>query len=195
MNRIISTYASIARPIMLNWMVPSSCIAATRLTIEVLQYFGLTVIPYATRFVVQAEAIQFAYISGIRGEEQEQMRAKSRNWTDIPVQVGWEGHVVCIAEGDCLIDSSFDQISTPDKGLVIPPTILALDLGRAIELKSHEVELGLVNDEGLKLKVIYQPLDDDSYQDSEAWNDAGLPLLALEIIKKMRKIASFPFPR
>lgn len=180
-EEVIARYAAVARPMMLEFMERSSCISAAKLTCEVLRIFNLKaqVLPYA--MVMQVPELKLAYLVGLRGEDKEKARRDAANWTErTHKQGGWDGHVVAIVEGRWLIDAAFDQVEM--EGFRMPPMILVLDMGEnKIPLCDRGIDVAAVNDDGLKFTLQYRPLDDWSFEQSDAWKDEGLPYLAAAI--------------
>lgn len=132
-RQVIETYCELARPIMLDhgWRI-NSCIAATRVTINLLSAYGIPARP----FCVRAYVYNFAYaqIAGSLGRaptfaEQDAVGAWSiglgapRLDSDPPTDEtnGYEGHLVAlVGEHDALLlDGALDQASRPHKNMTI----------------------------------------------------------------------------
>jgi hypothetical protein len=168
-RRIIETYCELARPIMLahGWRV-NSCIAATRVTVNVLSAYGIPARPFCTRaFVYNA---QYAMLANRLGraptfEEQDAVGAWSiglgapRHPDDQSVDDtnGYNGHLVAlVGEHDAiLLDGALDQASRPQKHIVIE--------GVAMVEATPELLTGEGNVRGLSPTgafVVYEKHDD-----------------------------------
>lgn len=177
-SEIIELYAGVARPIMLKYMPPNSCVSATRITIETLKLFSVDAVPAPTKFCVANLDSGKAYTSGLSEEEIEQ----AANVTASPWRGEWRGHLVAVADRRWLIDPTFDQallaLGLPANGC----TTNVVRVPKNIDPnRIHAVLKGAANN-GTPIEVEYISTGNHSYQDSEAWNDAGVPVLT-EIIK------------
>jgi hypothetical protein len=158
---IVRRYASVARPVILEFFPPNSCIAASRITIEVLRRFGIKAQAVPVSMVVQSKSRDLAFVSGLdmKGRA-HQIRPASKN--------AWNGHCIAIAGGH-LIDASFDQCDMADRGVHIPPYILTVRIGDKVRLNSFHAVLEMITDDGEALEVQYFPLNDWSFLQSPAW--------------------------
>jgi hypothetical protein len=134
--RVLDALVAHARPIILTEFTADSCIASTRLGLDVLAYFGITGREYAVlvaAFNREAAALLEAGVS------MEDIGART---SAIPADVaggpwtigigasplggrsgGWSGHLVIgIPSIGVLVDLSADQASRPHKGMVFAPS-------------------------------------------------------------------------
>ncbi len=158
---IIARYAEVARPVILEFFPPNSCIASTRITIEVLSRFGIKAQPVPVCFVAECRERQLAYVSGI------DLKGRAHQIQHATVDA-WRGHLVAVAHRH-LIDASFDQCSMPDHGVPIPPFVFVVPLPDSIRPREIHAVLELVTDTGEKLKVQYFPLRDETFSEAPAW--------------------------
>lgn len=177
---LIERFAVIARPMMIEFMGPNSCIAASRVTVECLRLIGIPAIPVPTKFVVQVPSIERAYAAGLTSEEMATAKTSQRIWG-----TGWEGHLVVFADDRYLLDPSFDAAETA-LALPVDHKVQIFDLGQKPDLEYMHLEMVAISEEVGQIKIQYVSTRDESYQDTEAWNDEGLPLLATDILLKMR---------
>lgn len=116
------------RSIILERFKPSSCIASTRIGIDVLRGFGLRSYPIATRVVAYNAAAARLVTARVPVDE----------WPDEAWSVGiqgsgvskageWDGHLVIgLRDSDGregVLDLSADQMSRPTRGLEITPIL------------------------------------------------------------------------
>lgn len=192
---VIAAFGRIARPIMRKFMPRDSCIASVRTTIEVMRIFRLQAMEIPVSFVFEVPAKKYARVSGFTTAERNQMRRKSQTWRDdIPPGGGWNGHLIAVVEGRWIIDPSIDQAHAPEFGVEILPEILVVDIsGQPWDPSDQfDVHIGLTLDNGEAAKLKYRSTKNQSYLDTEAWNDEGLPLLAYAIASDMGKTAGEP---
>lgn len=127
----IRVFAEIARPIIRASYGPNSCIASTRIVIDVLTRFGLQVQPVS----VMAEVWNRAYHEcRIRAGRQVQSQEELDRWmatagacvgrvgTDVPGE--WSGHVVAIAGRRVLVDAAIDQANRPEWDIIVPGVLV-----------------------------------------------------------------------
>jgi hypothetical protein len=176
-SRIIEAYVTSARPIMLEWMTLNSCIGSARVTVDFLQRCGIEARVQPCKFVVEWTDKKLAYASGLSEAERANAIGQRQAYSD-----GWNGHLLVIAARRWIIDPSFDQALV---ALGIEPDSTMLYLESDAPAMRGEGDLALelqaIMNTGEALKIRYIPLFDDSYRDTEAWKDEGLPFLVSEI--------------
>lgn len=175
-EQLIQSYASKARPVMLEYLGLNSCIAAARVTCEYFSRHDITARVQPVKFVVEDKARNLAFCSGLSDEE----RATAKQSTKL--SEGWNGHLIVIADNRYILDPSFDQ-ALAALGLKPEIGMLCVENNAAGVRMDELLDITLVMrmDDGAELSVRYIPLDDDSYLETEAWNDDGLPYLVSEI--------------
>lgn len=177
-------FCSSAREIMLTFTGHNSCIASTRITIETLRRFGINCTPMPVKFALEVEAHNVAYSSGLTQEE----LATANKSVETPWETGWRGHLVASYK-DALIDPSLDQADIALKGILgLRPEVYLF-----LFSPDHAgLELEFSTPKQKHCKLTYIQTGDNSYQESEAWNDEALPLLSDLIFRvvdrKLRKI-------
>lgn len=181
----IVRFAAVARPMILAFFPPNSCIAASRIAVEVLQRFGVSAEAVPVSLIVEAKARALAFVSGVKlkGGATE-LRPSGPD--------SWAGHVVVIASGfgkrRYLIDASFDQCSMPDHGVPVPPCVLVVPIEQAsIEPENIAAELALETDTGEMLHVMYWPLRDRSFVTAPAWETGHLQPVIELICEQMQE--------
>jgi len=182
--KTLARYCSIARPILLDFMPPNSCIGATRVTCDVLEALGFHVVPFATKLVVEVPSLNVAYTSGLSDEE----LARSKGQVRTPWGQGWRGHLVAHVEGRLLLDSSFDQVNDGLRGrLRLRRKIVHFPLQDVSIERGFRAEYGGLADDGTELKITYATTRDESWRDAPAWNDEGLPFLVAALLGRMKR--------
>jgi hypothetical protein len=124
---VLVALAAVGRPIMLEYVERSSCIAATRMGLEVCRYFGIAARPQSVRMMAvnalaraaitageEPDWAAGAWSVGIAGNGQPQTPG------------GWDGHLVLVADRT-LVDLSLDQASRPAKDLPLNAATFRLD--------------------------------------------------------------------
>lgn len=179
---------------MLRYLTPNSCVQATRITCDVLQEFGIEVQPYPVQWMVNVPSLHYAYISGFRGQEKEDLRKRSAKWIDRAdtLGAGWEGHLVGIAEGRWLIDASIDQCASREHGFEIPPEVLVIDMD-CLEPRwtpTSSVIGNFTTGIGIEVEMTYQPMEEGAgeYLHLDAWHDDMLAMIVWRIVKAMRSM-------
>jgi hypothetical protein len=101
-------------------LAPARCIAATKIGIQTLDYFGITATPVPCNLIVgNAAWVRWLELGEGRGpmpDEAWNVAVHEQN-TDGP---GYNGHVMLRA-GDMLVDLNFGQVSRPEKGMEVAP--------------------------------------------------------------------------
>jgi hypothetical protein len=107
-----------------------SCIAATRITKAVLDYFGYSVRPAAVRVAGFTATAWSDAQAGRTGNDPARGA-----WSVGVVGSGairdgrWDGHLVAIVEGCWLLDASVEQLNRPEHGLQFAPSACPLPDG------------------------------------------------------------------
>jgi hypothetical protein len=188
---IVAAFASVARPVMLAYLGGDrrTCIASTRMAIETMRALGLEAEAVPVQFVVRCKALNFAYISGFSHKARQRMARQ----TGKPILTrgdGWNGHLIAAVAGRWLIDSSIDQIHSPDHGLVVEPCALVMPIpeGKVPSLKRLHVEARGETDNGQRLEISYRSIENHTYRDAEAWEFcAGMKWVVAAILDAMTR--------
>ena len=171
-EQLMTTYSNVARHIMLQYMGRHSCITATRITTEVMKYFGYPTRVLTTRLVAECKDLKFAYISGFDDKTRAEMHKKVTNWVDLKDdngEVGYNGHVIAVVNRKWWIDSSIDQIQSEPHGLVVKPSVLVLPLDTKIKLKDLHVHATVFVENNAQVNIQYMPHSDYSFYQMPAW--------------------------
>jgi len=171
-SRIIEAYAAVARPIILNFFVPNSCIASSRITVEVLSRFGVSAEAIATKFVVLLPEKKLAYVSGLDPQERADAKKKSQTWIDLlpDGDDSMNVHVIVLAGDRWFLDASFDQVRGPLK-ITLEPKVFVIPLdGQTIEDKySVDMDLKCALDDGTPIEIRYVTHCGDAFKRTPAW--------------------------
>ena len=182
---VVDVFAFVARPVILDYFPPNSCIQSTHIAIECLKAFGMEAQPIAVKWMVLNEARKVAHVGGVVGKERDHLRKLNPDW-HTKQEGGWAGHLIAVAPG-FMIDASFDQANNPEHGLNIPPFILAVPVPPSIPLDSIAANLQLSTDNGELLKVNYTPSGDQSFYFTPAWESDDIQPAVRRIVRQMRK--------
>ena len=183
---VIYAFVRLARPIMVRAIGRQSCIASTRITIEVMARFGIVAEPAPCKLIAQCDALKLVYLSGFSGKEKREMSRKAKSFTTRrhnPHDRGWCGHVVAVIENRIWLDASLDQIHSPEHGFEIPHEMLVVLLDPKIPVPDTALE-AVVDVGEHRVKIHYRPSGDFSFCDTPAWEfDAGMELIVDCIVK------------
>lgn len=151
-----------------------SCIASTRVTIEVCRYWGLMARPQPTRvqaftptaWKLRDELVSLpveqwppgAYSVGVAGGDHAPGR--------------WNGHLVAV-QGRWIIDPSIDQLARPQHGLLVQASAWLMPEAWAGKLAPDETGQVALPDGTV---IIYEALDDWKFRQSPNWS-AKLPAI------------------
>jgi hypothetical protein len=185
---ILTDYCRVARPIMNRFgLAANCCIGATRVSCYCLKRLGFHVAPLATKFVVEAPALELAYSSGLTAAELAQ--AKTARSVFGP---GWNGHLVAHVDGAWLLDSTFDQADDAftDRPFGLQAECVLFPLEGLKYNHGFHADYRGISDGGVELRVRYVRLDDASWRASDAWNDENLPFIAAYILAELRHQAT-----
>ena len=113
---VITAFAQVARPVILRYFNRGSCIASSRIAIEVLRHFGIPARALPVRFVLRVPALEMAFVTGLSDQEKTKARREAGSFVTVKSgpaikggsEIGWNGHLIVHAAG-VLIDPSFDQ--------------------------------------------------------------------------------------
>lgn len=200
---ILNAFARHARPILLARMAPNNCIAATRVTIEVLRFFDIICEPLAVTAMLFNKAFLDLGRALGRAPTAAEWEAHDGVWSvgigaprqpgDPDVERGWYGHLVALTAplalgSRMIVDASLDQGSRPQYGIVAPPVAL-VPVGPAF-LEAGEYMIG--EGEG-GIEIGYKRLEEyEPYEIAPDWQHPEA--FGLEIVKIIRAIESEVIP-
>jgi hypothetical protein len=193
-ERIVNTFAKIARPIMREFMPANSCIGAARTTIATMHVFNLRAVEIPVAFALQIPARKYVRITGFSPEERAELRARAADYKDEGVDnPGWNGHLLVLVENRWLLDPAIDQADAPDFGVSIPQEVFVIDTAgkewdRAEDFEAHCAVKLANGDDGT---LMYRKIADVGYRETEAWTDEGLPFLADLIALRVRIVGGY----
>lgn len=114
-------------------------------------------------------------------------------WVDLDTGASWNGHLVLTFGEHYLIDPSFDQgfSALADRGIAVPddPVTMVLPLhGRPFTpgVRAH-YGMSLPAPATTAFDIWYTATDDESYRDTDAWQDEALPHISRVIGVGMRE--------
>jgi hypothetical protein len=188
---VLQSLLGIARPVILRHYRADSCIASSRIAIDVLSHFGILAEPLTVNLTVYNPAFAARIEAGDREPEtQDELNEWIRKYGAWNVGVGmggdprlltWGGHLVVIAEKRCILDLSADQANRPQRNINLVP------LGGDVPPEFFDGEPLFFQINGCVLKYLVSP-DNNGYTSSPDWLQASRrePLVQ-EIIKKMKE--------
>ena len=122
--RQLYTVTAITRRHILELYPPNSCIASTRILIEVLRYFGCRAEPLPVKVLAcNAAAAPLLEAGTPIAQWPESAYSIGVDATGTRADKGWDGHLVVTANRH-LIDPSADQLDRPDHDLRVPGPIV-----------------------------------------------------------------------
>jgi hypothetical protein len=195
--RVVDAYAEVARPLMLEHMRPESCIAATRITVDVLAVYDVPARPCRVILSLHNRAwMELAERLGRPPTIDEQVGGPA--WSvgvgvpgepDDPrivqrqVHAPWDGHLVALALSDTvLLDASIDQASRPQHDLEIPPSVLAMGVPEGFTDGKAQVVGERRN--GAVVAYSYRA-EGPSWEDAPDWDPQRWGQVELAIIRAM----------
>lgn len=162
-RRFLERVVAHTRASVLEVFRPDSCIATTRILVDVLDYFSISVRPVAVMFRAYNALSTKMMIDEVPVED----------WPEEAWSVGiipgqkptssnnWPGHLVALHRA-YLLDGSLDQASRPDKGLLLGPGVFKLP----DEWDRQEKLLWRRED---NVTLIYEPMRDVIWRRSPDW--------------------------
>jgi hypothetical protein len=190
-EEVLKLYARIARPVILEYFRKDSCIASTRITVEVFTRLGFKAIPLPS----QAQIYNRKFREILEREKHWPTKEEMKKWITqgawgIGIGFGdhkgggYVGHLVAIVENKYLVDSSLDQAERPHKEIFFPVILVAeinRDFGRGKE--KHTI----VNDRGTVM--VYEPkIKDRKWETSPDWTDTSRHMPAvMRILQEIQR--------
>lgn len=187
---VVRLLVEMARPMILRRFRPSSCIASTRVAIDVLARFGMPAEPLpVTVYICNEIFARHVERVGQPATEEEARRLFEVDGghtiligdrPDADTQ-GYPGHLVCLLRPDLMIDLSIDQATRPQKGIVLRPFAVPVTAD-FVDGRSARV----VGQNGCVLR--YQRHPHRGFKNSGDWRDASrtAPIVD-EIARKIRQ--------
>jgi hypothetical protein len=193
---VVTAYAEVARPIMLWSWTPASCIAATRVTVNVLGAYGISARPYPVAAMVYNRAyMRLAARLGRWPEIEEQHADPAGAWSlgvgvegdpDDPrwsTRNGYDGHLVALALNDTLLlDASLDQASRPERDIELRPSVVVTEC--TPEFLKGEVDVRGETRRGVV--VVYRRRENPQpWEDTPGWQVTRHGPVEIAIVKAM----------
>lgn len=197
-GQIVTAYADVARPLMRQWLSPNSCIAATRITMNILNVFGIDARPLPVVATVHNPAWLALGRKLKRQPTVDEQKADPGNaWSvglgfndpesrdSYPVDPNnWAGHLVALTLNDALlIDGAIDQASRPQYDMPIPPIVLVQETTARFLDGSGSV-VGETPD-GVIISY-HRNLTPDLYEHAPDWRVTKHGLIELAIMRAMK---------
>ena len=193
---VLQALVDCAPPLWREHFRPDCCIAATRIGIEALRYFGIAAVPQPC----QVRALNNQMAAHIERDEIDDVRT-CEYWTPIdgswgvgigyhdpardpaPERPGWNGHLVLCCnrlEAPVLVDLSIAQAARPQHAMLFEPFIGTLPPGWPTAPADHVV---FRFDEGV---LSYVATADRGYESAPDWTVREFRPIAGELIRRMK---------
>lgn len=186
----LENFARVTRRVVLEYYQVSSCVASTRIGLDVLQYFGVPARPQAVRAFAFTADRYAALLDGTRPDQAPGYSVGTvgdQGVTSGPNGRKWDGHLVLVLPAQkprpALIDLSADQMSRPQHNMPINgPVVGIVDLQTWAEPGQAAVwrcERDVV--------LVYEQFDDAGYRQGTNWRkSAERRQVAGEIIRALK---------
>jgi hypothetical protein len=187
-EQVLSKLVQVARPCILQHYSVDSCIASTRIGIDVLAHFGFVAQPLTVRAIVYNPAfcrrIEAGALFPQTQKELSQWAKEDGSW-NIGIGFGanadkWDAHLVFVS-GNYVVDLALDQANRPKYQIKLNPTFFAVDSEFLTGQKPH---VFWMNDCIIRVGVIK---DYSDYRTSPDWVRPRKKIVQ-EIINKMEGI-------
>lgn len=204
---VITALVKVAREEILTTFAPDSCIASTRIGIDVLRYFGVTAKPIPVsvtifnedaRRILEEEGIE-AVATAVQGRETLDIGGP---WTlglgvSTPNHAPGPGHLaIAIPHHLTIVDLSLDQANRPRKNIALTPVALKVPEEGTFFTQVGEQIVYTVSTtpQADAVSLIYRHESNDRYRTSRNWARSGhedgaaksFRLITAAIIHKMR---------
>lgn len=171
-EEVLKVYTRIARPIILEYFRKDSCIASTRITVEVFSRLGFKAIPLACHVQIYNSKFREIFERESHWPTKEEMgKWITEGAWGIGIgfgdkkEQGYLGHLVAIVENRYLIDSSIDQADRPNKEIFFPG-IMVTEVTR--DFRRGKEKHTIINDRGTVM--VYEPkIKDRKWETSLDW--------------------------
>jgi hypothetical protein len=181
-DRLLPLIVYCSREAVLKRYRPDSCIATTRVIVDVARHYGITVVPQPVSVCA----------FNAKGAELLQASVPLEQWPDDAHSVGvtgvgpsnpgtWNGHLIGLTDTH-MLDGALDQMSRPAKGLCLAP------------LTARLPPEGWAEDTGVKLEeagilLLYGRLDNQEYRTSRNWSrrDPNVRHVTSRAIEEVRR--------
>lgn len=189
----VKAFAAVARPIIRSEYDVDSCIASTRIAIDVFHHFGLQARPMVARMRVFNPAMGRCFgetgpydaTAFERCDREHGARTASIEYAvgrEIPAGC-WAGHLVALVERQLLVDASADQASCPHNSIYLPGVLIA-----PVTPKFRAGLAQLIISSGDGCGILYDPYPSErSYRSAPYWKSSPTSQLVTNaIIAAMR---------
>lgn len=130
-RQILTLLLEHARPAILEEFRADSCIASTRIGLDVLDHFGILAEPLPVSVTIFNPVMVEKYDEGMTlPQSKQEMEEWVRLYGAWAIGLGhggdqgplkWPGHLVMLVEKELLVDLSIDQVNRPQRNIVLHP--------------------------------------------------------------------------
>jgi hypothetical protein len=172
-SRIVSSFMDVACGILPRLYAPACCVAATRITVDVLSRLQVSMRPLAVQAVIYNPALVAK--GGLPTSAEEALRWRDQDHAAIGIcgysgtrrEGHWSGHLVAIACEQWLIDLSLPQMNRHEQGVVLPPIVCGVGSAFLAGMEHRGFELN-----GCRISYEAFPAD-ESYTGAPDWRDSA----------------------
>ena len=185
---ILTNYARIARPIILDYFAAASCIGSTAITIDVLKALDIPAVPFPCRVqIFNAKFIERV----LREGRFPAGRQEIVEWTEgtglWSVGLGYPkpgelnvGHLAAIVDNKYIVDASLDQASRPEHDLILPGVLVG-PVSRDFRRAKHDARLQVTGPKGQVLVYEATPKT-TAYLKSLDWTE---PQRRIDVVRRI----------
>lgn len=182
-KRVLDAVTTHARPILLENFRPDSCIASTKVGIDVLAYFGLRGQPMAvSAMLFNAEAMRLLSEGTSMEDLHAMMTAIPADQSGGPWSLGlgvgaqqpgaWAGHlVIALPDYRTIVDLSADQASRPHKNMTVETFHAVID--NPDWWSGTDPLVSFETSDGATLMLDRRTPDPDGYRTAPNWRATG----------------------
>lgn len=184
-NYVIRYLTTRGRSIILEHFKPSSCIASTRIGLDVMKSLGFDVWPQAVRLEVFNHVVLDAWDAGHTGpitqEDYPEAKVVGVDGSGLWGNSEWDGHLVLMVRDDhgleVLVDLSLDQFARPAFGLDLKPTAVPVAHGWPL----------CWTEGSPRWTALVRPIKSRSYRETKDWNRAEpIEAIVAEMLAEIR---------
>jgi hypothetical protein len=178
LEQVLSGIQAVTRKEMVSDFVENSCIASTRVVVNVLKHYGYDALPFPCQVYVYNKTFKEHLEAGkklFQGDALIEWCKLTGAWSvgigvyDPEKHFRETGHLVALIPGhNILVDASIDQANRPQHGIHLPQVLIAGELTDGF--KAGVEDLSLTHNDCL---LVYHPTDNDIYKIAPDWLKQG----------------------
>jgi hypothetical protein len=182
----LETLTAIGYPAMIrHGFVKNCCLPATRVTIEVLNYFGISAKPQPVSVLIYNKKFVDAVMSaGGKPDMEAILNSDPEHWSlglgmpelkhKLVGPKGYDYHMVAIADG-VMIDLTLPQANRPQYNIVLPSVYFHTEGKKQFSFEANGC------------MIVYTLREDSTFTTLRAWRDEEYKVVAGELIRELKK--------